>query len=131
VLGFAGYKGKFATWLCECTCGKLSVIEGARLKFWKGASCGCTVRLSPAAKKLSSLLTSIKRRCYDPNAAAYRYYGARGITVCERWRESVENFADDMGPRPSQKHIVARRNRSGNYTPANCYWEQRTKHITT
>jgi hypothetical protein len=52
-------------------------------------------------------------------------YGARGIKVCKRWRESVEAFAQDMGPRPSSKHIVARRNVNGNYTPKNCYWGTR------
>jgi hypothetical protein len=67
----------------------------------------------------------IKSRCYNKNNPSYHLYGARGITVCKRWRDSVEAFAQDMGPRPSSKHTVARRNASGNYTPKNCYWGTR------
>ena len=47
--------------------------------------------------------------------------------MCRRWRNSVEAFAADMGPRPSPRHIVARRNPQGNYTPSNCFWALRAE----
>jgi hypothetical protein len=125
VLGFAGFDGKPAVWLCKCECGQLAVIKGGKLRAGRTASCGCARRLSPAAKKVESLLRTIKARCYNKNDASYPAYGARGITVCKRWRESVEAFAQDMGPRPSTKHAIARRNDRGNYTPKNCYWGTR------
>ncbi|QVD49166.1 hypothetical protein LUCX_96 [Xanthomonas phage vB_XciM_LucasX] len=61
-------------------------------------------------------------RCHNPNAQALDNYGGRGISVCERWRSSFENFYNDMGPRPSDEHSIERRNVNGNYEPGNCYW---------
>jgi len=61
-------------------------------------------------------------RCSNPNSAMYKHYGARGISVCERWR-SFDNFLADMGQRPSPKHSIDRfPNNDGNYEPGNCHW---------
>ncbi len=65
---------------------------------------------------------SMKDRCSNPNNAQFKNYGARGISVCERWRESYQAFFEDMGPRPSPKHSVDRINNDGNYEPNNCRW---------
>jgi hypothetical protein len=65
---------------------------------------------------------SLIARCNNPRHQQYKTYGKLGITVCKRWLNSVEKFAEDMGPRPSPKHVIARRNKRGNFTPNNCYW---------
>jgi hypothetical protein len=122
VIGFAGFRARFAVWLCRCTCGTLNVVEGARLTRGDSGSCGCGKSLSPVAKELRPVLKSLIARCHNPTNPMYDRYGAHGITVCKRWRESPEAFAADMGPRPSPKHTVVCRNRSGNYSPTNCYW---------
>lgn len=63
-------------------------------------------------------------RCHDPNDKRYCYYGARGITVCERWRgeEGFANFLADMGVRPSGMRSIERKNNDKGYEPDNCVW---------
>jgi hypothetical protein len=60
-------------------------------------------------------------RCNCSTATVYRYYGGKGIRVCERWVE-FENFLADMGRRPSDLHSIDRLDGSKNYEPANCRW---------
>jgi hypothetical protein len=67
----------------------------------------------------------MKARCYNLNDAGYCNYGGRGITVCDRWINSFENFLLDMGLAPSKKHSIDRRDVHGNYTPNNCRWATR------
>lgn len=64
---------------------------------------------------------NMRQRCNDPNCSAYRYYGGKGITVCDRWAKFA-NFIEDMGPRPTPKHILSRINDKKPYEPGNCQW---------
>lgn len=67
-----------------------------------------------------SMWYGMKARCYDPAHVSYKYYGARGIKVCERWLRSFKAFAEDMGERPSMDHTLERIDNNGNYEPGNC-----------
>lgn len=60
------------------------------------------------------------RRCSDPNNIGYRYYGGRGIKVCERWLV-FENFLADMGERP-EGLTLDREDNDGHYEKGNCKW---------
>ena len=62
------------------------------------------------------------KRCLSPQNREFVNYGGRGITVCERWRNSFALFAADMGPRPSPQHQIDRVNNDGNYEPSNVRW---------
>lgn len=69
--------------------------------------------------------TNMVGRCTNPNRPDYRYYGWRGVTVCDRWRESFAAFLADMGPKPDGLSLD-RIDNSGGYGPENCRWA--TKH---
>lgn len=118
-----------ARWRCLCDCGGTIDVRGSSLRKGDTKSCGCLRREAKwkhghkAAGQKSPTYTSwynMKRRCLDKNHMNFRYYGGRGITVCERWL-AFAPFLEDMGERMPWL-TLDRINVNGNYEPSNCRW---------
>lgn len=115
-------------WRFACDCGNEHFAVGSNVFNGKTSSCGCYKKeiLSNRSHGMSNSRTyrnwsSLKERCYNKNSKSYQWYGAIGIIVCDRWKDSFENFLEDMGEKP-EGFTIERINVQGNYFPENCCW---------
>ena len=120
-------KHRHSAWWVRCDCGAEKQVLGMRLLNGHAKSCGDRKHRFKAIKFAQvpgySSWIAMKQRCYNEKNYKFKYYGARGIVICDRWQESFQNFLDDMGPRPSPEHSIDRwPDPNGNYEPGNCRW---------
>lgn len=118
-----------AYWECLCDCGTVKVIRGDHLRYGRVITCAGPAHrfLHPedanTKHPLYATWCGMIKRCSVKHSDSYKYYGAKGISVCTRWR-TFSNFVHDMGERP-KGHTLNRIDNSKNYGPGNCVWSSK------
>ena len=114
---------------CLCDCGNTAIIRKTRLTERSKIACGCQkgkwTRHCESNSKLYRVWDSMVMRCHNSNHRAYSRYGARGITVCNEWRDYVNfrNWAVSNGY--TEGLTIERINNDLGYNPSNCCWATR------
>lgn len=120
-------KGKKVMWLCKCDCGGEKIAGGRVMRRGQLKTCGCFDKEriikggGSAGNKLYRLRSYMITRCYNKKAINYKYYGGRGITICDEWLndfDSFESWCIDNGWKEGLQ--IDRIDTNGNYDPSNC-----------
>lgn len=134
VIEYAGRENNNSYYICKCDCGEIKKFRASHLTSERTKSCGClnkelTIDRSTKHGYATALYKhpmyrvwyGMKNRCYNKNTRGYEYYGARGISVCEKWH-SFNGFLEDMGGLYKRGLTLDRIKVNGNYEPSNCRW---------
>ena len=124
--------GCHVAWNCVCECGNHTVVRTYQLKHGLSKSCGClsiditkercTIH-GETKTRLYSIWRSIKKRCYDPKNPSYKYYGMKGIEVCDAWKTDYLTFREWAVTSGYREGLtIERKNNSLGYCPENCKW---------
>jgi len=121
-------------WLCRCECGNEVIVTTGHLRSGHSKSCGCLSAevlqtrnfkhgQGSRAHKTREYYAwkEMKKRCYQTNSKNYKWYGAKGITVCSEWVNDFPKFFADMGLCP-EGYELDRIDGTKGYSKANCRW---------
>lgn len=122
----------YKMWRCKCDCGAYKDLSTGNLLSGNTKSCGCLkaernayvfTTHGKSKSKLYSVWGTIKDRCYSVGCKGYVNYGARGIRMCESWKNSFQAFYEwAMKSGYKEGLTIERKNVNENYCPENCIW---------
>lgn len=144
---YAGTNGKFHYISCKCDCGKTCKVVTGNLANGHTKSCGCLrEKIGANRSKYKGLCAKLnltldefrnhpvsmahygmKNRCNKAWCKDWKYYGGRGIKVCEHWSgtDGLRHFWEDMFPTWKAGLTIERKNNNLGYEPKNCVWVTR------
>lgn len=133
VTGFYGRDSKGRRqWKCKCDCGTEKVVLANKLLTGRIKSCGCIrkelskermTRHGMYGTRLYNIWADMIQRCNNPKNISYKYYGGKGVTVCEEWKDFPIFAKWALANGYNDNLSIDRKNSNGNYEPGNCRWE--------
>jgi len=123
----------YVHWECSCECGGTKTTITASLNKGVVKSCGCihkeiTSKHGMYKHPLYQTWLNMTQRCNNPKNPIYKYYGARGVKVCDHWLESFENFYNDMGEKPEGASLD-RIDDALVYSKETCKWSDKSEQV--
>lgn len=125
---------RHVVWECQCECGSICFVPSNSLITGRTKSCGCLMKEMRGVSRITHhqsnekiyfVWQAMRKRCFHKKDKNYKYYGGRGITVCDEWKNDFQPFYDYVS---SLQHFgekgysIDRINNDGNYEPGNVRW---------
>ncbi len=135
VVEYNGLANGKTCWLVRCDCGSEKIVRSDHIKSGATKSCGClskeiTIKRSTthgmSNTSIHDIWVNMKQRCLNKKSTRYSNYGGRGISICDRWLNSFENFYEDMGELGKGLSLDRIDNNKG-YYKENCQWSDKSQ----